>query len=147
VASATIAMKQKDGTTKTLQTGSNGFTCMINGDGVPLCADDNGLAWMKSIGAKQDPPNKVGFIYMLAGDTGTNNAAAGVTEHQHWVQTGPHVMIVGPAVEDMPGYSRAVDVKDPTQPYSMYPGTTYEHLTKCSGRRDGPDSADGRRQC
>ena len=83
---------------------------------------------MKSIGAKQDPPNKVGFIYMLAGDTGTNNSAAGLTEHQHWVQTGPHVMIVGPAVKEMPGYSRAVDVKDPTQPYSMYPGTPYEHL-------------------
>jgi hypothetical protein len=82
----------------------------------PLCADDNGLAWMKSIGAKQDPPNKVGFIYMLAGDTGTNNSAAGLTEHQHWVQTGPHVMIVGPAVKEMPGYSRAVDVKDPHNP-------------------------------
>ena len=128
VTNATITMKQKDGTTKTLQTGANGFTGMINGDGTPLCADDNGLAWMKSVGAKQDPPNKIGFIYMLAGDTGTNNAAAGMTEHQHWVQTGPHVMIVGPAVKDMPGYSRAVDVKDPTQPYSMYPGTAYEHL-------------------
>jgi hypothetical protein len=50
---------------------------------------------MKAIGAKQDPPNKTGFIYMLAGDTGANNADAH-GGHEHWVQTGPHVMIVGP---------------------------------------------------
>jgi hypothetical protein len=31
-------------------------------------------------------------------------------------------------VKDMPGYSRAVDVVDATQPYAMYPGTAYEHL-------------------
>jgi hypothetical protein len=44
------------------------------------------------------------------------------------VQTGPHVMIVGPSVKDMPGYSRAADVADATQPYAMFPGTPYEHL-------------------
>ena len=129
VAKSTITMKMKDGTNKTLQSGSNGFTCMVGGDGTPLCADENALAWMKAVGAKTEPPNKVGFIYMLAGDTGTNNEAAGQrSSHQHWVQTGPHVMIVGPMVKDMPGYSRAVDAADPTQPYAMFPGTPYEHL-------------------
>jgi len=125
---ANIVMKQTDGSMKTLQSGNNGYTCMISPTGVPLCADDNGLAWMKAMGAKQDPPDKVGFIYMLAGDTGTNNADAHDESHQHWAQTGPHVMIVGPMVKDMPGYSRATDVVDVTQPYSMYPGTRYEHL-------------------
>jgi hypothetical protein len=129
VANSTITMKLKDGTTKTLQSGKNGFTCMINGDGTPLCADENAVAWMKAIGAKTEPPNKVGFIYMLDGDTGANNEAAhGRASHQHWVQTGPHVMIVGPMVKDMPGYSRTVDVADATQPYVMFPGTPYEHL-------------------
>ena len=90
---------------------------MVGGDGTPLCADDNALAWMKASAAKQDLPNKVGFIYMLAGDTGTNNLAAGMrNEHQHWVQTGPHQMIVGPVVKDMPGYSRSTDRADATQP-------------------------------
>jgi hypothetical protein len=84
---------------KTLQSGTNGYTCSINGSGTPLCADDNALALMKAVGTKQDPPNKVGFIYMLAGNTGTNNADVHDKTHQHWAATGPHVMIVGPMVK------------------------------------------------
>jgi hypothetical protein len=37
-------------------------------------------------------------------------------------------MVVGPRVREMLGYSRTVDVADPSQPYVMYPGTPYEHL-------------------
>ena len=127
VAKSTITMPMKDGTTKTLQSGTNGFTCMIGSDGTPLCADENAVAWMKAAGAKTEPPNKVGFIYMLAGDTGTNNAGPRET-HQHWVQTGPHVMVVGPMVKEMPGYARSADVADATQPYVMRPGEPNEHL-------------------
>jgi hypothetical protein len=84
---------------------------------------------MKASQAKTEPPNKVGFIYMLAGDTGTNNQAPGQrASHQHWVQTGPHVMVVGPMVKDMAGYPRTVDVADPTQPFVMSPGQPAEHL-------------------
>jgi hypothetical protein len=129
VAKASIVMMQ-DGKTKSLQTGTNGYTCLISPDGTPLCADENGMEWMKAIGSKTNPPNKIGFIYMLAGDTGTSNhdAHAPRSARQHWVQTGPHVMIVGPPVRDMPGYPRTADVADPTQPYAMFPGTPYEHL-------------------
>ena len=127
VAKATIVM-MKDGKETTLQTGSNGYTCLIDNFGTPLCADENAMEWRKAVAAKATPPNKIGFIYMLAGDTGTNNADAHDESHQHWVATGPHVMIVGPMVKDMPGYSRSVDVVDATQPYAMYPGTRYEHL-------------------
>ena len=128
VSKATIVMMQ-EGKPRPLQTGSNGYTCLIIPDGTPTCADENGMEWMKAVGAKQTPPNKVGFIYMLAGDTGTSNHDPhDKTSHQHWVQTGPHVMIVGPMVKEMPGYPRNVDVADPTQPYVMYPGTPYEHL-------------------
>jgi hypothetical protein len=71
----------------------------------------------------------LGFIYMLAGDTGTTNHHPHQRDtRQHWVQTGPHVMVVGPRVRDMGGYSRTMDVADPNQPYVMYPGTPYEHL-------------------
>ena len=128
VSKASIVIMQ-DGKPRALQTGSNGYTCLISPDGTPLCADENGMAWIKAVGAKQEPPNKVGFIYMLAGDTGTSNHDPhDKTSHQHWVQTGPHVMIVGPMVKEMPGYARNVDVADATQPYVMYPGTPYEHL-------------------
>ena len=128
VAKASITMMQ-DGKTKSLQTGTNGFTCLISPDGTPLCADENGMAWSKAVASKSEPPNKTGFIYMLAGDTGTSNHDPYQrASHQHWVQTGPHVMIVGPMVREMGGYSRSADVADPTQPYVMFPGTTYEHL-------------------
>jgi hypothetical protein len=109
--------------------GSNGFTCLISPDGTPLCADANALEWMKSIGARSAPPDKIGFIYMLAGDTGTTNHDPHQRDTRlHWVQTGPHVMIVGPRVREMMGYPRSLDVADPSQPYVMYPGTPYEHL-------------------
>jgi hypothetical protein len=128
VSKASIVMMQ-DGKPRALQAGSNGFTCMVAPDGTPLCADANGVKWLQAVGAKQDPADAVGFIYMLAGDTGTSNhdphQRAG---HEHWVQTGPHVMIVGPVVKQMAGYSRAVDQTDPSQPYVMFPGTPWEHL-------------------
>ncbi len=124
---ATIIMRQGDGPPKTLQTGSNGFTCLVIPDGTPACADANAMEWMKAVGAKAAPPAKTGFIYMLAGDTGTSNHDAHATDKSHWVQTGPHVMIVGPAVGRMAGYPRGVQ-PDTTKPYVMWPGTPYEHL-------------------
>ena len=128
VSKATIVMMQGDGSAKTLQNGSNGFTCSVNPDGTPVCADANGMQWMKAVGAKAAPPNKTGFIYMMAGDTGTSNHDAHATDKSHWVQTGPHVMIVGAAVREMVGiYPRAMD-PDPSQAYVMFPGTPYEHL-------------------
>jgi hypothetical protein len=124
---ATIVMRQEEGDPKTLQTGSNGFTCLVSNDGRPLCADPNGMEWM-AIGAKATPPNKTGFIYMMAGDTGTSNHDPYATDKSHWVQTGPHVMIVGAAARDMASiYPRTMD-PDPSQAYVMFPGTPYEHL-------------------
>lgn len=128
VSKSTIIMMQGD-KPRELQAGTNGFTCLIGGDGTPQCADQNGMEWLKATGTRKEPPNKIGFIYMLAGDTGTTNHHP----HQratrmHWVQTGPHVMIVGPGVREMMGYPRNVDVSDARQPYVMFPGTPYEHL-------------------
>ena len=130
VNNATITMLQPDGSSKTIQTGSNGFTCFIAKDGTPECDDQNAMEWRKALEAKQTPPNRIGFIFMLAGDTGTSNHDS--TErhtHKHWVQTGPHVMIVGGAAHEMLSpYPRDPDVKDPTQPFVMYPGKSNEHL-------------------
>ena len=71
----------------------------------------------------QTPPNKIGFIFMLAGDTGTSNHDSSQrSTHMYWVQTGPHVMIVGGAAREMLSpYPRDADVKDSTQPCVMFP--------------------------
>jgi hypothetical protein len=117
---ASIIMMQ-EGKPKELQAGSNGFTCLVSPDGIPLCADQNAMEWMKAIRERTEPPDKIGFIYMLAGDTGATNHHPHQREtRQHWVQTGPHVMVVGPRVREMVGYSRAVDVADPTFPRILW---------------------------
>lgn len=128
VRKATIVMPQSHGNAKTLQTGTNGFTCMVTSDGTPACADANGMEWFKAVETKAPPPEKTGFIYMMAGDTGTSNHDPYATDKSHWVQTGPHVMIVGKAAREMASlYPRAMD-PDPSQAYVMFPGTPYEHL-------------------
>ena len=125
---ATIVMMQEKGEPKILQTGSNGFTCLVNPEGTPLCADANAMEWRKAVGGKTAPPDKTGFIYMMAGDAGTSNHDPHATDKSHWVQTGPHVMIVGEAAREMVGiYPSAMD-PDPSQAYVMFPGTPYEHL-------------------
>ena len=59
---------------------------------------------MKAISERTDPPDTIGFIYMLAGDTGTTNHHPHQRDtRQHWVQTDPHVMVVGPRVQQMVG--------------------------------------------
>jgi hypothetical protein len=88
VSKAAITMMQ-GGKPRELQAGSNGFTCLIGGDGTPQCADQNAMEWLKATGARTAPPNKIGFIYMLAGDTGTTNHDPHQRETRlHWVQTG-----------------------------------------------------------
>jgi hypothetical protein len=72
VNNATITMPQADGSSKVVQKGTNGFTCFIGDDGTPECDDQNAMEWRAALRAKQTPPNKIGFIFMLAGDTGTS---------------------------------------------------------------------------
>ena len=110
-----------------IKTGTNGWTCAV-GPGGPWCADAAGLEWFRAISTKAEPPDKTGFVYMFAGDTGTSNHDPYATDKSHWVRTGPHVMIVGKAAHEMAaGYPNTMD-PNPKQPYVMYPGTKYEHL-------------------
>ena len=130
VKSATIVAMSKDGAMRTLQKGSNEFTCMVMGNGTPMCADEGGMEWAHALMSHSAPPNKAGFMYMLNGDTGASNTdryATGPTSDNHWVKTGPHVMILGPVAQTMDGYPRAADA-NPTAPYVMWAGTPYEHL-------------------
>ena len=130
VKGATILQMQADGSMKTLQTGSNGFTCMLAPPaGDPMCADANAMAWVKALMTKTAPPNLVGFVYMLAGDNGASNTdpyASAKTADNNWIVTGSHVMIVGPAVKSM-GYPMG-PAADATRPYVMWADTPYVHL-------------------
>jgi hypothetical protein len=128
VQGATI-MRTVNGTMQTLKKGTNDFTCMEN-NGTPMCMDPNAMEWAHAWQTHAPPPDKVGFIYMLNGDTGASNTDPWATKSEpgnHWVQTGAHVMIVGPAAKTMAGYPRTAD-PDPTKPYVMWPGSPYEHL-------------------
>jgi hypothetical protein len=75
-------------------------------------------------------PARQSRFYMLNGDTGASNTDPWATKFEpgnHWIKTGAHVMIVGPAAKTMAGYPRTADA-DPTKPYVMWPGSPYEHL-------------------
>jgi hypothetical protein len=123
VKGATIVQMQKDGTMRTLQKGSNGFTCMLAADN-SMC-----LQWAHAWMTHTTPPDSVGFVYMLSGDNGASNTdpfATAPADGNHWVKTGPHVMIVGPSAKTM-GYPMTADA-DPTKPYVMWAGTPYAHL-------------------
>lgn len=129
VSGATIIQAQKDGTMRTLQTGTNGFTCMVAGSNDAMCADGNAMEWARAWMTHSAPPDKVGFVYMLGGDNGASNTdpyATAPAADNHWVKTGPHVMIVGATSKTM-GYPTTPDA-DPTKPYVMWAGTPYAHV-------------------
>ncbi len=129
VKGATIVQMPKGGAMRTLQTGTNGFTCMLVGPGDAMCLDGNAMEWLRALMMHAAPSNKVGFVYMLAGDDGASNTdpyATAQAAGNHWVKTGPHVMIVGPSAQAM-GYPMTTD-PDPTKPYVMWPGTPYAHV-------------------
>jgi hypothetical protein len=76
----------------------------------------------------QTPTDKTGISYMLAGDDGASNtdpSAVKKTADNHWVVTGPHIMLTGAASKSL-GYTEAAD-PNPSQPYMMWAGTPYEH--------------------
>jgi hypothetical protein len=132
---ATIVAMGADGSMRTLRPGTNGFTCMPDSPNTPgpdpMCMDANAMAWAMAWIAKKDPPpGKVGFMYMLEGGTDASNTdpyATTPTAENHWVSTGPHVMVVGADASFYAAYPSSPD-PDTSQPYVMWPGTPYQHL-------------------
>jgi hypothetical protein len=126
-----------DGAIREVRKGTNGFTCMADNPETPgpdpMCFDKNSAGWVQAwMGHKDPPANNVGLMYMLAGGTDASNTdpwATKPTAENHWVKTGPHIMVVGATslTADGAGYSRAAD-PDTSKPYVMWPGTPYEHL-------------------
>jgi len=124
---AGVARYDKDGKMETLRESKNGFTCMVITE-TPMCADANSMAFFDAMMKKETPPDKLGLSYMLAGDKGASNTdptAEKKTADNHWVVTGPHIMVVGPGSKSL-GLPETADA-DPTKPYMMWAGTPYEH--------------------
>lgn len=132
---ASIVVAGQDGRMRSLRTGDNGWTCMPDNPATPgkdpMCMDRNALAWASAWMEHRPPPTgKIGFMYMLEGGTDASNTdpyAEKPTAGNHWIKTGPHVMIVGaePAFYEM--YPRHAD-PDTAAPYVMWPDTPYQHL-------------------
>ncbi|MBS0385509.1 MAG: hypothetical protein JSS00_09185 [Proteobacteria bacterium] len=131
---ATIMTMNADGSMRQLRAGHNGFTCIPDSPATPgpdpMCADTNAMGWVDAwIHHRTPPAGKVGFMYMLAGGTDASNTdpyATAPSSQNHWVQTGPHVMVLN-APSLMQTYPRNVD-PDTSKPYVMWAGTPYEHL-------------------
>jgi hypothetical protein len=122
-------VRMVNGTVQTLKKGTNEFTCMVAKAGA-MCMAPIAMEWAHAWETHTPPPDKLGFIYMLNGDMGMSNTDPWATKQapgNHWVKTGPHVMIVGLDVKKMTGFPRTTD-PDPTKPYVMWSGTPYEHV-------------------
>lgn len=139
---ATVVRMDKDGKMRTLREGKNGFTCMVIGTD-KMCNDANSMEFFGAMMKGETPTDKLGISYMLAGDDGASNTdpkATKKTADNHWVVTGPHLMVTGAPAKTL-GYTEAAD-PDPTQPYMMWSGTPYEHaMVPISGSKPMAKSA------
>jgi hypothetical protein len=124
---AGVVRMDADGKMKTLRESKNGFTCMVMATD-KMCNDANSMEFFGAMMKGETPSDKVGISYMLAGDQGASNTdpkATGKTADNHWVVTGPHIMVTGTASKSL-GYTETADA-DPSKPYMMWAGTPYEH--------------------
>ncbi|MBS0577785.1 MAG: hypothetical protein JSR36_00830 [Proteobacteria bacterium] len=132
---ATIVAMEADGKMRTLRKGTNNFTCMPDNPATPgpdpMCMDPAAMEWLHAYVSHSNPaPGKVGMMYMLAGGTDASNTdpyASKPSASNHWIQTGPHLMIVGADASFYDLYPKSAD-PDTSVPYVMWAGTPYQHL-------------------
>jgi hypothetical protein len=130
---ATIVQAAADGSMKTLRAGNNGWTCMPDNPKTPghdpMCMDANAMKWAEAWMTKKTPPaDNVGLMYMLAGGSDASNMDpyGEKPADGKWVETGPHVMIVGS--ESLNRIYPATAAPDTAKPYVMFGGTPYAHM-------------------
>jgi hypothetical protein len=130
---ATVISVGADGAMRVVRKGTNGFTCMADAPDTPgpdpMCGDANAMDWVNAWVGHKTPPDKAGFMYMLAGGTDASNSdpyAKAPSDANHWIKTGPHVMIVGSKAA-LAGYPAEAS-PDTSKPYVMWSGTPYAHL-------------------
>jgi hypothetical protein len=135
---AVMDWPEKDGMPmKELRAGTNGWMCMpstpvtasspLQED--PMCVDKSFSALLDAYATKTDPKvTTVGIGYMLRGDRGSSNTdpfAMAPTADNHWIVSGPHLMVVVPNAQQLDAYP-----SDPKAggPWVMWKGTKYAHL-------------------
>jgi hypothetical protein len=132
---AAVVIFDEQGKMRTLREGTNNFTCLpddpANPANDPVCLDENGMAWLQALVAKEEPPaGKVGFGYMLQGGSTASNLDPYATEPpegHEWHTEPPHVMILN--MGELPqDYPQPGENPDMSQPWVMWAGTPYEHL-------------------
>jgi len=132
---AMIMAADAKGAMRTLRPGKNGFSCMPDNPETPgpdpMCWDKNAGGWVDAyMNHKTPPAGKVGLMYMLAGGTDASNTdpyAAKPSKSNHWIKTGPHIMIVGADASFYDAYPKNAD-PDTKVPYVMWAGSAYQHL-------------------
>ena len=132
---ASVVAANADGSMRTLRKGTNAYTCMPDSPETPgpdpMCWDAAAGAWIDAWLKHTTPPvGKVGLMYMLAGGTDASNTdpyAKQPTVANHWIKTGPHIMIVGADAAFYDGYPKNA-APDTSQPFVMWAGTPYQHL-------------------
>lgn len=126
-----------DGKPRQLLAGTNGWVCFPNTPSEfagasgqdPMCLDGPWQKWADAWSAKKAPENTgFGIAYMLKGDKGASNTdpfATKQTPDNHWVVSGPHVMVLLSDPKQLETYS-----DDPAKggPFIMWKGTPYAHL-------------------
>ena len=127
---ATVMGIGADGKMKELRAGKNGWMCMVDPAGDPMCLDKEWQAWADAWVGKKDPPKpaSLGIAYMLKGDKGASNTdpyAEKRTADNNWVVSPPHLMLLptDPAQLDaLPTDPKAGG------PWVMWKGTKYAHI-------------------
>lgn len=125
-----------------LREGSNGWTCLpgislIPGDKHPMCNDATWMRWMEAAAAGEPfSTDVIGYSYMLQGDALVHNHDPAATEPDdsgHWVQEGPHLMLLLPDGDQLESMS-----SDPHAggPYVMWGGTPLAHVMVPVGPRE-----------
>jgi hypothetical protein len=124
-----------DGKMTQLRAGTNGWVCMLDPRGDPMCFDKEWQAWGDAWMNKKDPPQPktVGIAYMLKGDKGASNTdpyATKATADNQWVVAGPHIMVLPTDPAQFDAFPT-----DPKAggPWVMWKGTKYVHLMVPTG--------------
>jgi hypothetical protein len=126
---ATIMAVDKDGKMTQLRAGKNGWMCMVMADNTPMCLDKEWQSWADAWVNKKEVTTKgVGLAYMLRGDTGASNTdphATKATSDNHWVVSGPHIMVIAADAKQLDTLPT-----DPQNggPWVMWKGTPYAHI-------------------
>jgi hypothetical protein len=117
-----------------LRQGTNAWTCLPDRPDTegpdPWCVDDQWLGFLKAYVGKTAPNiTRVGFAYMLSGDSPVSNSDPFATEPtgpEDWVtDVHAHIMIAVPDPKALEGIS--TDHRN-GGPWVMWPNTPYAHL-------------------